>query len=123
QMQVATRFVGKALEKFLRQTEPKSRRHVLPLFRSGDFSVGQLIHPAPDQTWPTAEINDTPRQTFIHRHIGFPGERVPWFELKAVTANALLVAQGLQKRLPQRNSAIFHRVMSIHLEVSFATHV
>ena len=49
QMQIAPGFIGKALKKLPRQTEPKGAGHVLPLFGPADCLEGEVIQAPPDQ--------------------------------------------------------------------------
>ena len=120
QMKVATRFVGKALKKLLRQPEAEGRGHVLFLFRSRNLFERQLIHAAPGQKRTAAEIHDASGQALIHRHVCFRSERVPRVESRAVPANPLLVAQRLQESLSQGNPAVLDGVMGVHVQVPFA---
>ena len=72
QVQVATGFIGESLEKLPRQPEPERAGHVLLLFGFGELLLdARLVHPAPDQVRPAAEIDHAPRQAFIHRHVRF----------------------------------------------------
>src|SRR5438477_7595089 len=121
QMQVAPCFAGKSLKKLLRQSKSESRGHILISFRSRDFFLGQSIQAAPDQKRPSAEINDTASQAFVHRHIGFADKRVARIESRAVAPNSPFIAQCPREGLTQGDPAILDGVMGVDLKVSLAT--
>ena len=58
QVQIAPAFIGKTLEKFARQAEPESGRHVLLLFQFRYF-IRKLVQAAPHQVGTTAEIDQS----------------------------------------------------------------
>ena len=93
------------------------------LLCSGNLLVGQVAHSTPDQKRPTAEIDYASREAFIHRHITFAGKRIPRVETGAIAANPFLVAERFQEGLAQSDAAILDGVVSVHLEVAFATQV
>jgi hypothetical protein len=84
--------------------------------------VLMLLNPksTPNEIGPAAEIDDAPGEAFIHGHVRLAPKRVAGVETRAVAADAFLVSERLQKRLPERNPAILHRVMRIHFQVAFA---
>src|SRR5438876_11665298 len=87
QMQRAARRIGEPLKEFSRQAEAKRARHVLALFRRADSLELQLVQSAPYEVRPAAEIDNTSRQAFVHRHIGFPGEGIARIEPCSVATN------------------------------------
>src|SRR5208282_2626044 len=99
-MQVAARLVGKSLEELTGQAESERTGHVLFSLRLTDAFVGERIQTPPDQAGPPTEVNDTPRQALIHRHVSLTGERVSGVKAGPVPAKALLIAQRPPKRLP-----------------------
>src|SRR5674476_762827 len=119
-MKVAPGFVGEALEKLTGQTEAERARHVLSFLSLTDASVGKRIQPPPHQEGPSAEINDAPRQAFIHRYIHLARKRVARVEPHPIAADASLIPQRLGKSLSQDNPAVFHRVVRIDLKVPLA---
>src|SRR5690349_10532558 len=119
-MQVATGFVGKALEELSRQTKTKGTRRILLLFCGTDLLILHFVQTAPNKVRPAAEIDDATGQAFIHRNMGFASERIAGIEAGSVSSNPLLVSQRFTKCLPQRNPAIFHGVMRIHFEIAIA---
>src|SRR5687768_13079233 len=98
-VQITSRFVGKSLKKLPRQSETKRARHVLLFLRLAHVFEIELAQPAPNQAGTAAEIDDTSREAFIHRHIALASERIARIESRPVTANAFLVAQRLRKSL------------------------
>src|SRR6267154_6514631 len=105
EMQIAPRFVGETLKKLARESEPEGTGHVLSLFSGGNTPIRQAVQPAPNQVGASAEINNTPRQTLVHWHVGFARKRVPRVEASPVAANALLIAEGMGDCLAQRDAA------------------
>ena len=57
------------------------------------------------------EVHDGARQGFIHRYVRM-----------AVAGNVCFIAHGFSKRLPQRDTNVFDRVMVVYMQVAFATH-
>jgi hypothetical protein len=50
-------------------------------------------------------------------------ERSARVKARAVTADALLVAQRLRERLAERDAAILHGVVRVHREITFTAQV
>ena len=98
QMQIAPSFVGKSLKKLPRQSEPERGGHVLRSLGLGEFFVGLIIQPAPDEERPPTEINYATCETFIHRHVSFAREWILRMKPKSVAADSFLVTQRLHKR-------------------------
>ena len=121
QMQIATRLVCETLKEFARQPKPKSARHVLTLFLFADAFELQLIQAAPNQAGPAAEIDDTPREAFIHGNMRFASERIPRIKSGPIAADAFLLSQGFAESLPKRDAAIFDRVVGVNVEIALAT--
>ena len=119
-MKIATRLVGKRLEKFARQAEAKGARTVLAALGAAEFAIRQVAHPAPDEIGSPAEIHDAARETFIHRHERLAGERIARMKARAVTTDAALVAQRGRERPPEREAAVLDRVMRVHFEIALA---
>ena len=117
-VEIATRLIRKGLEKFPRESETKSSGRVLIFFREGKSFVSGIVESAPNQVWPAAEINDATREAFVHRNVGFAGERIFRMKARAVAADSFFVAQRLCKRLAQRNAAIFDGVMRVHFQIT-----
>src|ERR1700685_2787862 len=93
EVQIAARLVRKALKKFARESEPERARHVLIFFRPGNFLLRKFVQPAPDKMRSSAKIHDAARETFIHRHIRFAGERIFRMKSKTITTNPFFVAE------------------------------
>jgi hypothetical protein len=53
--------------------------------------------------------------------MGFTRERIARIEPGAIASDAPLVAEGLEKGLPQGDPAVLHRVMGINVQVALAT--
>ena len=51
---------------------------------------------------------------FVHRHVGFAGERIAGIKTRAVTADSPLVPERLEKGLAQGDAAILNGMMGIH---------
>src|ERR1017187_7160653 len=113
EVQVAAGFVGEGLEKFARQAEAKRARRVLEFLGFGNALLGKFVQAAPDQMRSPAKINDAARQTFVHGHESFAGERVFWMKPRAVTADAFFVAERERERVTERDAAILDRVMRV----------
>ena len=69
---------------------------------------------------PSAKINDAAREAFVHRHIGFAGERIFRMKARAVAADAAFVAERERERLAERDAAILDRVMRVHFQIAVA---
>src|SRR5664279_3738397 len=119
-MKVAPGFVGEALEELTGQAESERARHVLSFLSLTDAPVGKRIQPPPHQEGPSAEVNNAPRQAFIHGYIHLARERVARVEPHPIAANAPLIPQRLYECLPEGNPAVLHRVVRIHLDVPLA---
>ena len=116
-MEIATSFVGKALEKLPRQSESEARRHILVLFGFRDLEA-QTAHAPPDEVRSPTEINNATGQTFIHGDIGLCGEGILWIKSVAIASNAFFIAERLHKCLSESDPAVFHRVVSVHLNIA-----
>src|SRR5213594_2573999 len=99
QVQVAPRCIGKGLEKLAGQPKSERAGHVLFLFRPGHALKGKLIESTPDQVWPSAEIYNATRQTFVHGNVCFADKGVSRVKASAVTADAFLIPKRLGKGL------------------------
>ena len=95
QMKVTLRMIAESAQKFLHQSEGKTshRGHALRRFvvKKG----------------PPAEVDDGPRQGFIHGHVSV-----------AVAADASFFSEGLGERLAKGDSCIFNGVVKIYLDVA-----
>src|ERR1051326_2646672 len=143
QMYIAARLIREPLKKLSRQPKPEGGRHILLLFDVGDPFVRQIIQPPPNEVRPATEINYTTRQTFVHGYVRFASREnilldadgafqgggcvlashIKWIlRLKPgpIPPYPFFVAERLQKRLAQRNPAIFDRMMRIHLQIPLA---
>ena len=120
QVQIAAGLVGKGLEKLAREAEPERARSVLVFFRVADFFLREMIHPAPDEVRPSAEINHAAREAFVHRHVGFSSERIFRMKAVSVTSDAALVAERGGKRLSERNAAVLDGVVRVHRQIALA---
>src|SRR5262249_10912860 len=120
QVEVASRFVGECLKEFASQAETKCTRHILFLLGRTDSLEGQLIQTPPDQVRSTAEINDTPSQTFIHGHVGLAGKGVTRVESCPVPPDSLFIPQSVPKSLPQSEATVLYRVMCVHSQIASA---
>ena len=69
---------------------------------------------------PSAKINDTTREAFVHRHISFAGKRIFRMKAGAVAADAAFVAERGRESLSERDAAIFDGVMRVHLQIACA---
>jgi len=121
QMEIAPGLVGEGLKKFARQTETERAGHVLPFFRCRDLLVGQATQAAPDEAGSPAEINHAAGEALVHRHASLAGERIARMKARAVTPDALLLAQRPGKRLPEDDAAILDRVVGVHRQIAPAT--
>jgi hypothetical protein len=83
--------------------------------------VGFLVQPTPHQVRTSAQIDNAPREAFIHRHIRFSGKRIARVESGSVSADAFFVAERLPKSRSQDQPAIFDGVMRIDFQVALAT--
>src|SRR5262245_46933627 len=97
QMQSAPGFIGESLEEFPGQPKPERAGHVLAPVLAGQATKLPLVQLAPDQMRASAEVDHAASQAFIHRNVGFAGERVARVKPGSVTANAFLVTQRLAK--------------------------
>ena len=120
EMKIAAGFIGEALEKFAGKAEAKDAGHVLGFFGVGNFFLRELIQAAPDEVGTAAEIHNTTSETFVHRHIGFSGERILRVEAVAVSANAAFVPQRSGDGLTESDAAIFDGVMCIYFQITIA---
>ena len=120
QMQIAAGFVGKGLEKFARQPKTERAGGVLVFFRAGNFPVRKSVHSAPDEVRSSAEIHDAAGEAFVHRHIGFAGERIFRMKAVAIAADAAFVAERGGKGLAEREAAVLDRVVRVHGKVAVA---
>src|SRR2546426_605928 len=117
-MQIAPGLVGEALKKLPSKSESKCTGHVLLFFRLTDLFVRHFIQSTPDQVRPSAEIDHTTRQAFVHRHIGFSSKRVSGMKPCPVPSKSLLVSKCFGKGLPQCDTAILNSVVCIHLQIT-----
>ena len=70
---------------------------------------------------PAAKINHAAREAFVHRHVGFAGERIFRMKTRAVSADAAFVAECGGESLPKHNAAVLDGVVRIHFQVAGAT--
>src|SRR5512140_3680298 len=119
-MKVASRLVDKSLEEFPGKAEAKRAGHILRALDFRNQLLGKSIEPAPNQDRAPAEIDDTSRKTFIHRHISFAGERVARVEHRAVADDSLLVANSPPQRRAECDAAILNRMVRIDFEIPSA---
>src|SRR5687767_1599525 len=98
-MQITARLVREPLKELSGQPKTKRGRHILPLFKARNF-IRHLVQPTPNEVGPTAEIDDTSRQTFIHGNIRLALQcslrravcnRIFWSKRKSIPANPLLI--------------------------------
>ena len=122
-MQIAPDLIGKSLEKFPRQPETESARHVLGLFRRRNPFKRKLIQAPPDEARTPAKIDHATSQTFIHRHVGLAREWVARIESESVTPQPLLRPERFEKSLSEAEAAILHGMMRIDFQIAFATEV
>ena len=121
QVKIAAGFIGEGLKKLPGQPKAECAGLVLLPFGLGEVLVGISIQSTPDELRPSAKINHTAREAFIHRHVSFPRERILRVKASAVAAETFLVAERLDKRLPQCNPAILDGVVRVHGEIAVAT--
>ena len=123
EMKIAPRFVGEALEKLAGEAETKRGGHILLFLDGCKLLVGKLVQPAPDKEGPAAEVDNTTSKGFVHGDEGFAlaGMRCAVsVKAGAVAANARFGAERFAEGLPERDAAIFDRVMGVHVEIAFA---
>jgi hypothetical protein len=121
QVQIATGFIGKSLEKLTRQAKSKLAGGILAFFRPAEFLIGKIVQSPPNQVRSPAEIHHAARQAFVHRDVSFGGKRILRVKTVAIAANPFFVSQGLYERQSERQAAIFHCVMGVHFQITLAT--
>jgi hypothetical protein len=98
---IGRQIMGKRTDKFLDKLERKGGANHIRLPRGTILDEGT-----------TAQINDHPRQRFVHRKIR-----------TTVPHQTHFIAQGLPHRLPQHNADILHRVVEVDVQISFGGHL
>ena len=96
QMQRQSRMGGEGAEKLRCQAGVKRPYPLLPDLR--------LIH----KIRPAADIHRRKPQRFIHRHIE-----------AAESRDAAFTPQRLGKRFAEHNAGVFHRVVTVHMQITF----
>ena len=122
-VEIAAGFVGEALKEFAREAEAEDAGQILRFFGVGNFLLGELIQAAPDEVGASAEIHDAAGETFVHRDVGFAGERILRMKAVAVAADAALVAERGGDGLAERDATVFDGVVRVHFQVAIAAQI
>jgi hypothetical protein len=120
EVQVAAGFIGEPLEEFAREAKSERTRHVLESFGFGNALLGEWIQSTPDEIWPSAEIHNAARETFIHRYISFTEEWIFRMKSGTVAADAAFIAERACERLAECNAAILNGVVCVHFQIACA---